>query len=801
MKNWQKFQSVIKEADVRYAYKCEFESFLKGIDFTTPFGTDGFGRYEDLKILSEFKKDASLMVSRKFRMNVLAQAVMYIKEFIDRSPENLPNVVFCGDNFACFATDTDSLIPHLKDDIDWNRAPSSPDPKLIENLVNDENIIMFTYNISDWKGFDFKQIIDIVFKIKDKKTENKIEINEKNIVFVFEDWEISVLNDPKKKMDPHARVKNFIDSMIEPTACQHPKMMGRFITDATFFAVNDDGCKNFFNKYKQGYSSTTKKKFHSIQDRLVEDSKRRFQGEFFTPKVWVDEAHSMITEELGPNWYKDCLVIDCACGTANLTRDYPELKNLMLSTLNQEDIDVINKFGYNNGALVKKWDFLNENLPKEIEEKLIEAGKSGKRVVWFINPPFGTQNSHGAQSKSKIADTQIRKVMKEGYASPSQQLYCQFLFHILMIEEKYKLNSTIGFYSTRSMINGSQFSKFRDLFLSKKKFINGFLSPSKDFSLDTGTWGVLFSLWNNGKTTEKIIINVMDKNKGNIGKKELYWTNGNSASQWIKKKNIRKIQKIYTPNQTNGLDFCDMKTNGKKDSIFYMHNNANCVMHNGSYVGFYSVPFKSAHGDHIFPENFMESVSLYAARKLIKNKWMNNADEYLIPNKKHKDYELWNNDAVVYALFNTSNNCTAVREVQYKDKYYSIKNNFFWHTKEEMMKMADKHGFQEMDSDCKNDSTGESYLTTIIKNLSFSEKALKVLELADELLKDSMEHREEFHYSNDDKNLQAWDAGYYQLKFLWKEKHKILYAKFQKAYKDLEEQMKPMVHKLGFLKK
>ena len=78
---------------------------------------------------------------------------------------------------------------------------------------------------------------------------------------------------------------------------------------------------------------------------------------------------------------------------------------------------------------------------------------------------------------------------------------------------------------------------------------------------------------------------------------------------------------------------------------------------------------------------------------------------------------------------------------------------------------------------------------------------MKVLELADELLKDSMEYREEFHYSNDEKNLQAWDSGYYQLKFLWREKHKILHAKFQKAYKELEEQMRPMVYELGFLKK
>ena len=60
----------------------------------------------------------------------------------------------------------------------------------------------------------------------------------------------------------------------------------------------------------------------ATQDRLIQDETRRMKGEFFTPTIWVDEAHKMISEQFGEDWKEKYVVWDPAWGTGNLTRDY-----------------------------------------------------------------------------------------------------------------------------------------------------------------------------------------------------------------------------------------------------------------------------------------------------------------------------------------------------------------------------------------------------------------------------------------------------------------------------------------------
>jgi uncharacterized protein (DUF2164 family) len=66
-------------------------------------------------------------------------------------------------------------------------------------------------------------------------------------------------------------------------------------------------------------------------DKEIDISIRTIKGEFYTPKLWVDQSHEFITSKLGNDWYNK-LVWDCAWGTGNLTSDY-RYGNLMVSTL------------------------------------------------------------------------------------------------------------------------------------------------------------------------------------------------------------------------------------------------------------------------------------------------------------------------------------------------------------------------------------------------------------------------------------------------------------------------------------
>jgi hypothetical protein len=49
--------------------------------------------------------------------------------------------------------------------------------------------------------------------------------------------------------------------------------------------------------------------------------------------------------------------------------------------------------------------------------------------------------------------------------------------------------------------------------------------------------------------------------------------------------------------------------------------------------------------------------------------------------------------------------------------------------------------------------------------------------------------------------LNSWDAGYAQLKLVWKEYFQEEFKEFRQLYKNLEDRMRPLVYELGFLKK
>ena len=98
----------------------------------------------------------------------------------------------------------------------------------------------------------------------------------------------------------------------------HPTKKGIAVFNGREIKVNRNAYLAFQNTYKlQKYALEDKKKFTETCDRLIEDADRRNKGDFYTPTVWVDEAHKMISDVLGKDWKDRFIVWDCACGTKN----------------------------------------------------------------------------------------------------------------------------------------------------------------------------------------------------------------------------------------------------------------------------------------------------------------------------------------------------------------------------------------------------------------------------------------------------------------------------------------------------
>jgi hypothetical protein len=207
-------------------------------------------------------------------------------------------------------------------------------------------------------------------------------------------------------------------------------------------------------------------------------------------------------------------------------------------------------------------------------------------------------------------------------------------------------------------------------------------------------------------------------------------------------------------------------------------------------------------GHTIFPVNFFETTILFTVRRLITNNWLNTVDEYLISNEKHESFEQFKYDSIVYSLFESKSNQSSLRQITYKDKLWDIKNEFFWMSVDKMKEIADQNGYDELYNDAR--TSPDRYVHKLLFGEEriydkLSPDAKLVLDKATELVEKSMELRQVM--ANDENHLNSWDAGYAQLKLVWKEYFTEDFKEFRQLYKNLEDRMRPLVYELGFLKK
>ena len=551
-------------------------------------------------------------------------------------------------------------------------------------------------------------------------------------------------------------------------------------------------------------------------DRLIEDKERRNKGQFYTPKIFADYAHKMISEVLGNNWKDEYVVWDNCCGTKNLTRDY-KFKELYCSTLENEELEMSAEF--NTEALSFQFDFLNEpiagresltgvyddKLPKGLKDSLLE----NKPIVFFINPPYGAPGRNDETIKSfggitsGACNTVINSEMKsKKFGRASTNLYAQFVYRLIMIKQKYNLsNCYIAFFSPTLFLTGPSFYSFRNELFNNFAFIDGIQFKASHFADVSSSWGISFSLWKAGKQIDKNnflykIVDVLDNDIKIIDKKVLYNTdNCISGSDWVKPTNTKN--KIEVTLLRNAIT---VSGEGKIDNNFvgFFLNHCNNIDHNISFIGLFSAIGVQPKGCAITLENFEKVCALFSARKLIDKNWINSKDEYLAPNESHLKFQEFTNDSVVYSLFNGASNQSSLRQIKYNDKLWDIKNEFFWMSKSEIESLALKYN----NDYCFNDahSSSDRFVYTKLQTISLSPEAQAVIDKANDIVRKTFKYRTQFNQEHPEYQINNWDCGFYQIKKLCKEYMPELLKEFKEVYKVLADKMRPMVYELGFLK-
>jgi hypothetical protein len=384
----------------------------------------------------------------------------------------------------------------LDRDYDWKIAPSSvavKNPDLLLELIRDENLNPYVYDIDE--KFNINELIEKIKLACAGKTK-LIPITNINITDIFEIF-TKVVTDKTIKDDPQKLASVFIECLVSSqNVYLHPKKKNVLVTNNYGdVKIKSNDFKSLFNHFKQEYSPSEARFITEQKDRLVEEKARRKSGEFFTPAIWVQEAYKEIAKNFGNDWKKKYIVWDCAAGTANLTKD-AHFDDLFISTLNEEDINVIKTMSYNRNATIFQYDFLNGS-DDELPEELLSGDKP---ILVLMNPPYGMKTSAASyKTKGKRTDntknTVVLDMNKDKMGHASKQMYCQFVYKLIHLTKKFDLNMKICMFTPEGFMTKPSFTNFRNLFYDNFEFKSGFIFKASEFADIDMSWPIGFTCW------------------------------------------------------------------------------------------------------------------------------------------------------------------------------------------------------------------------------------------------------------------------------------------------------------------
>lgn len=835
------------EKDVENAYRAEVAHCRADAAWESPYGTDGLAIWGDkpatVRLLLEAKYDHDLKAKLPV-CTVIGQLILYLKKF-EQAGEVLPNVLLVGDKNECFVLATDSVRGFLNLDIDWSAAPSKGSPELTRALVQGFNLLPYVYDVSG--DLDFKDVLAKVETLA-RGARHEARATPTNLGAIFLYWRDNVFaGKGPSALTPTEQVDVFLRCLFQPgDVYLHPVKRGVLVVPGypDGVIVSMDSYRSFFDHFAQGYKPSEIECLYAMKDRLVEDDARRRQGAFFTPRLWVDEAHKELDRALGVGWRKECVVWDPAAGTANLTRDYNDFGCLVSSTAERPDVQVMKEQGW--GGKVFQYDFLNpgsdspffesgeKNLvPEAVDKMLREAAGAGKKLVFLMNPPYGTANSietFKSSHKSGMALTRANEEMKAAkLGAPSQQLYAQFMYRCSVVAREYGFkDSTVALFSVPTFMSSGSYRPFRDWWYGHRAYAGGFLFQASHFADVSGRWGISFTVWGAGTTDKKTDLRVALKDErdfsvASTGNKAVYNSDDREASEWVREP-IKGIKGSDVPQMSSGLSIVEKgQSTALPGSLAYMTCHGNNLVEANDSTYIVSGGSSRGHGVCQAPTNWRRAVALYGARKLVLEAWDTQKDEYLRPDEKAKGYEQWVDDAHIFTLVHRFNQATAMRDVTYKGKSHRIKNHWFWRTRATTLQALDTKDTPTLYRDCKVEpvkaadddvfsilagdtqkpweQTGDSYFAHVLPTLNLSPDARKVLDLLDALWVKSLREREAYAAGKPEMHLTAWDAGVYQLKHLWRDLFPEDWKALQEAFKALSVRLVNGVYEYGFLRR
>ncbi len=487
------------------------------------------------------------------------------------------------------------------------------------------------------------------------------------------------------------------------------------------------------------------------------------------------------------------------CG--NLEAKHSNLRNVFMSTLDQEDVIIMRSNPAFAGAEIFQYDYLNDDVddfgqidyalsgkvPIALRQAMDDAreGKKGARpILVLINPPYAESGSgigKGDENKIGVEQTRINGWMRElnlGFAS--KELFVQFL---IRIREELP-NAKLAIFSKLKYVNAPNFEAFRVLW--KAKYLGGFAVHSRAFELK-GDFPIGFLVWDQ-KVKEPVgdvTTGALDRAGSLVAEKTFVVRPASQfLNAWIVPPKAKgdlalPLSNAFTPSRN------PRKKLWCNDAVGYLFAGNNDLQNasTGTLIASSIYTGRNGGGVWVVSENLWQAAIVFSVRRLIKPTWLNDRDQFLQPSQPLS--EDFKSDCLIWMLFNGSNLTAGADGLRWNDRDWTLTNHFIPFTEAEVGVKA------RFESD---------FMVRYMADMEFSPEARAVLDQGRKLF-------QRFHATSfpnkirQDYKLNRADAGWYQVRKALEAHDDVVtdFAPFREAYANLGQKLRPMVFDLGFL--
>jgi hypothetical protein len=738
---------------------------------------------------------------------MFTQLLHYVQQAFNRGEELPPFLAIIDTEKAALMKIKDILPLLEKKAIKWGKSASQYPKEVLDEVSAHIGAHFVPFNISTHEA-------EFISTVKEAIKTGEIlsrQITPDNLKQVFDNWVEMIGRELIGAVEKDYNLLFMTDIMNEDGCAIYDDLPAELLykNGSPVFILNGKryelGNRASYRKFWTIYHRPPKleHRYYLLErrDSLIPLNERSFKGAYYTPLNVVDKAYDKLAEILGENWQENYIVWDMCCGVGNLEVKHSNPRHVFMSTLDQADINIMQANKTCSAACRFQYDYLDDdisdagiidyNLTQKVPEKLRQAIAENKKILVLINPPYAESGKgFSSGNKTGVAKTKFAKTAMANYGKASNELFTQFVARIAQEMP----NATIAIFSKLKYVNAPNFEKFRSHW--NAEYLGGFVVHSKSFDGLKGDFPIGFLVWATNKNAAKkqliteITTEVFDRNVQPIGEKRFYnLPNEQLLTNWIERPRTNREAVIPLK---NAITPAMLKTNiaiWSDNAVAHMLCDSN-DMQNAIQTALFSSVHGIGHkgGFYVNSENLWQVAIIFTVRRIIKQTWLNDRDQFLQPNQEISDE--FENDCLVWMLFHGSNLTASANNLEWNGKKWSIVNHFIPFTESEV------GAPDRFESD---------FMVQYLKKTELSKEAKAVLDAGQDLWKAYFAEKDDYG-TREELKLNRPDVGWYQIRNALKIRNDrddfkpVDFSQFETVYKTLTEKLQPQVFELGFLR-